>query len=276
METADFLQKLETELRIRGFSQETVKAYLFHNSKFLGFIKKDPTSMSEDDLKIYLANLISDRALAPASVALVRSSLLFAYNQILNKGISGIKTPKIQRKNPTVLSKEEVKALIEASVNDKSRLIIQLLYASGMRVSECLNLKVEDIEFNDGMCNVRQGKGNKDRITVISKNLLLTLNGFLKSNNISSGVIFRNSGGNAMTERNAQKIVSNTARRAGIKKTVTPHKLRHSFATHLLEAGVSIRIIQELLGHSNLQTTQIYTHVSKESIKGIVSPFDSL
>jgi integrase/recombinase XerD len=276
MEQNELLQKLETELKIRGFSKETVKAYLFHNSKFMHFISKQPDAVAEDDLKLYLANLISDRKLSPASVALVRSSLLFAYNQIMNKAISGIKTPKIQRKNPIILTKEEIKLMINKSLNDKSRLLIQVLYSSGLRVSECLNLALEDIEFSQGICNVRQGKGNKDRITVISKGLLDTLRTYLESNKIASGMIFRNRSGGRLTERNVQKIVAATAKRAGITKKVTPHKLRHSFATHLMESGVSIRVIQELLGHSNLQTTQIYTHVSRENIKGIISPLDTI
>jgi integrase/recombinase XerD len=276
MEADGLIKKLETELKIRGFSPETVKAYLFHNSKFLSFINKSPEQVSEDDLKLYLANLISDRALSPASVALVRSSLLFAYNQILNKGFSAIRTPKIQRKNPVVLSKDEVKSMISNSNGDKSRLLIKMLYSSGLRVSECLNLSLEDIDFSEGFCTVRQGKGNKDRLTVVSRSLLDELDCYLKKNQISGGLIFRNRSGDNLTVRNVQKIVSLTAKRAGIKKSVTPHKLRHSFATHLLESGVSIRIIQELLGHSNLQTTQIYTHVSKENLKNVKSPLDAL
>ncbi|MBN2142126.1 tyrosine-type recombinase/integrase [Candidatus Woesearchaeota archaeon] len=276
MDSLGMLQKLETELKIRGFSPETLKAYLFHNTKFLGFINKEPSEVSEDDLKLYLAHLISDKHLSAASVALVRSALLFFYNQIMGKGFGGIKTPKIQRKNPAVLSKEEVKSLISACVNEKSRLLVQLLYSSGLRVSECLGLYVEDLDFSEKVCNVRQGKGKKDRITVISDSLLGSLKAYLDAEGIDSGLIFRNRKSGALTARNVQKIVSLAAKRAGVKKLVTPHKLRHSFATHLLESGVSIRFIQELLGHSNLQTTQIYTRVSRESIRSIKSPLDDL
>ena len=276
MESAQLLKKLETELKIRGFSQETVKAYLLHNSKFLEFAGKGAGEVSEDDIKAYLATLISDRKLAPASVALVRSALLFGYNSILNKGFSGIRTPKIQRRNPAVLSKDEIKALIGACSSDKSRLLVQFLYSSGLRVSECLNLSVEDLDFKQGVCNVRQGKGKKDRITLISNSLMGSLQGFLSKNGISGGLIFRNASGSQLGVRNVQKIVSSAAKRAGVTKKVTPHKLRHSFATHLLESGVSIRIIQELLGHSNLQTTQIYTRVSRDSIRNITSPLDTL
>jgi len=271
-----FLRKLETELKIRGFSLETVKAYLRHNRAFLEFINKKPGSVYEDDIKTYLAHLISDKKLSASTVALVRSSLLFFYNQVLGKGFSRIKTPKIKRNVPEVLSKEEVKALINACRSDKSRLLIELLYSSGLRVSECLNLRVEDIDFDEKICVVKQGKGKKDRITVLSENLAQSLKAFLKKQGFSSGIIFKNKHGKSLSVRNAQKIVSRAARRAGIDKRVTPHKLRHSFATHLLDSGVSIRVIQELLGHSNLQTTQIYTRVSREHIKGVRSPLDDL
>jgi len=232
--------------------------------------------VSEDDVKAYLAYLISDKKLSASSVALVRSSLLFFFNQVLGKGFSSIKTPKIQRNPPAVLSKGEVKALIDACVNEKSKLLVQLLYSSGLRISECLNLMVEDLDFNENICVVKQGKGKKDRVTLLSESLGVELKKYLEAKDCSSGILFRNKKGSALSVRNAQKIVSSAAKRAGIKKNVTPHKLRHCFATHLLDSGVSIRVIQELLGHSNLQTTQIYTRVSREHIRNVKSPLDDL
>ncbi len=276
MEQEDFLKKLGTELKIRGFSQETVKSYTRHNADFIKFIKKAPDSATEDDLKNYLAYLISDKKLSSSSVALVRSALLFSYNQVLDKGFSSIKTPKIQRNPPAVLTKDEVKSLIDACFNDKSRLLILLLYSSGLRVSECLKLHVEDLDFKEKVCIVKQGKGKKDRVTVLSETFAEQLKEYLNKEGIEEGVIFMNKSGETFSVRNAQKIVSSAAKRAGIKKIVTPHKLRHSFATHLLDAGVSIRVIQELLGHSNLQTTQIYTRVSRELIRNVKSPLDDL
>ena len=276
MEQEDFLKKLGIELKIRGFSQETVKSYTRHNADFIKFIKKAPDSATEDDLKSYLAYLISDKKLSSSSVALVRSALLFSYNQVLDKGFSSIKTPKIQRNPPAVLTKDEVKSLIDACFNDKSRLLILLLYSSGLRVSECLKLHVEDLDFKEKVCIVKQGKGKKDRVTVLSETFAEQLKEYLNKKGIEEGAIFMNKSGETFSVRNAQKIVSSAAKRAGIKKIVTPHKLRHSFATHLLDAGVSIRVIQELLGHSNLQTTQIYTRVSRELIRNVKSPLDDL
>jgi site-specific recombinase XerD len=276
MEQEDFLKKLGIELKIRGFSQETVKSYTRHNADFIKFIKKAPDSAAEDDLKSYLAYLISDKKLSSSSVALVRSALLFSYNQVLDRGFSSIKTPKIQRNPPAVLTKDEIKSLIDACFNDKSRLLILLLYSSGLRVSECLKMRVEDLDFKEKVCLVKQGKGKKDRVTVLSGTFAEQLKEYLNKEGIDEGAIFMNKSGEIFSVRNAQKIVSSAAKRAGIKKIVTPHKLRHSFATHLLDAGVSIRVIQELLGHSNLQTTQIYTRVSRDLIRSVKSPLDDL
>jgi len=276
MEQEDCMKKLGTERKPSGFSQETVKAYTRHNAGFAKFINKAPDSVLEDDLKSYLAYLISHKKLSSSSVALVRSALLFSYNEVLNKGFSSIKTPKIQRNPPAVLTKDEVKSLIDACFNDKSRLLVLLLYSSGLRVSECLNLRVEDLDFKGKACIVKQGKGKKDRVTVLSETFAEQLKTYLNKKKIEEGAIFMNRNGKIFSARNAQKIVVSAAKRAGIRKIVTPHKLRHSFATHLLDAGVSIRVIQELLGHSNLQTTQIYTRVSREHIRNIKSPLDDL
>ncbi len=270
------LNKLDTELKIRAFSRETVKAYKRYNFLFLDFVGKKPVQITEDDMKSYLAYLISEKKLSSSTVALARSALLFFYNEVLGRGFARIRTPKISRRSPSVLTKKEVKSLLEACATRKSRLIIELLYSSGLRVSECLSLRVEDMDFEEGICIVKQGKGKKDRITVLSRSLAPRLRKYLDENNLSSGLVFRNSRGGRLTARNVQKIVSGAAKRAGINKKATPHKLRHSFATHLLESGVSIRIIQELLGHSNLQTTQIYTRVSRENIRRVKSPLDDI
>jgi len=272
----ELLKKLGTELKIRGFSRETFKAYTRHNANFIKYINKPLDAIIEDDLKGYLAYLISDKKLSSSSVALVRSSLLFFYNQVLGKAFGNIKTPKIQRNPPEILSKEEVKSLIDVCFNEKSRLLVQLLYSSGLRVSECLKLRFQDVDFKENVCVVKQGKGKKDRVTLLSINFADKLKVYLEREGINNGLIFHNRDGAALSARNVQKIVSNAAKRAGINKAVTPHKLRHSFATHLLDSGVSIRIIQELLGHSNLQTTQIYTRVSRDLIRNVKSPLDDL
>lgn len=269
------LNKLETELKLRGLSENTVKAYVKHNKRFLEFIGKRPEEIGEDDVKSYLGELVS-KNISRRSVALIRSAVLFFCNEVMGKRISNIKTPKIEKSLPVVLSKEEIKNLINSITHTKSKLIIELLYGAGLRISECLNLKVEDIEINQGIGWVRHGKGGKDRMFIIPEQTKENLLKYIESKKLSSGYIFNSKKNRPLTQRNVQIIIKKAAKRAGINKQVTPHKLRHSFATHLRESGTDLRLIQELLGHSNLQTTQIYTYVSSEEKKKVKSPLDNL
>jgi integrase/recombinase XerD len=270
------LKKLETELKLRGFSKQTSKVYLFYNRKFLEFIKKNPEEITDDDIKMFLASKISDDLLSNSSVALIKAALKFLYTDMLGKNMSLIKTPKASKKLPVVLTQNEIKDLIDNTDNIKHRLLIELLYSTGLRLSECINLEYSDLDLNDGTGWVRLGKGAKDRIFIISdifkKDLLEYIE---KTGNDGKGYIF-SVNGKKMSARGIQHAIKVSAERAGIDKPVHVHTLRHSFATHLLENGVDIRKIQKLLGHSNLQTTQIYTQVSNEEIKKIKSPLDML
>ncbi len=265
------LEKVAYELKIRGFSNKTIKAYLYHVLKFLRFINKPYNDINENDIKSYFTYLMYKKNASTSTISLIKSALKFSFDEILNFNIVNIKTPKAEKKLPTVLTKEEVKLLIKNAENKKERLIIKFLYSSGLRVSELCNLKVSDLELNQGIGWVRHGKGAKDRIIILSEKLIKDL----KKYNPKSEFLFPGKNGR-MSERNIQLIINKTAKKAGIRKKVTPHTLRHSFATHLLEQGVDIRKIQKLLGHSNLQTTQIYTHISTAEIKKIRSPLDEL
>ena len=270
------LEKLETELKIRGFSSMTVKTYLIHNRKFLEFVKKEPDMVIEQDAKKYLGYLISDRKYSPRSSNLALSALKFFYSQILqNTAFNAVKAPKLQKKIPTVLTKDEVRKLIEASANPKHRLLIEFLYSAGLRVSECVSLKFDDLDLQEKMGKIRHGKGEKERYIILSESLMQHLNEFASKKKDNSEYIF-SVNGRPITARQAQKVVKESAKKAGIKKRVFCHALRSSFATHLLESGTDIRVIQELLGHSNLSTTQIYTKVSTQQLKKVKSPLDTL
>lgn len=268
--------QLETELKLRGFSLQTIKAYKRHNRLFLDYIKKSPSDVAEADIRSYLAFAISESKSAPRTVALKKAALKFFYDEMLKKGIVNLKTPKIPKSSPSVLSKEEIKSLFSFAVRDKTRLIMELIYSSGLRVSECASLKIIDLDFNNKVIRVRSGKGNKDRITLLSSSLSSELKRHILTLDKNEKYLFPSNAGPTISVRNIQKLVQKAAARAGIKKRVSPHVLRHSFATHLLEGGTDIRLIQELLGHSQLSTTQIYTHVSSEQISKIKSPFDTV
>jgi integrase/recombinase XerD len=267
------LEKLETELKLRAFSERTVQSYMFYNKKFLEFIKKEPDQVTEDDVKKYIADLLS-KNISPKSVVLIKAALKFFYDEILKKNIVTFKSPKVSQKLPTVLTREEVKKLIDSVDNKKHKLIIKLLYSSGLRLSEVINLKVGDIELDEGIGWVRSGKGKKDRIFIISDKIVDDLKSQIRRKD-ETQFLFEGWDG-AMSARNVQKIVSSAVKKAEINKSVHVHTLRHSFATHLLESGEDIRKIQELLGHTNLSTTQLYTHLTTEDLKKVKNPLDSL
>jgi integrase/recombinase XerD len=221
---------------------------------------------------------MSDKGLKPSSVSLAMSSLRFLYDEMLGKNLfANIKMPKLEKKLPTVLTKGEVRKIIDATSNEKHKLLIKMLYSSGLRISECVNLMIDDLNLEEKMGVVRSGKGKKDRNIILSEALAKDLKEYLEKNgkNTENGYVF-DVKGKAMSIRQAQKVVTNAAKKAGIRKRVFCHALRSSFATHLLEAGTDIRIIQELLGHANLATTQRYTAVSREQLRKVRSPLDDL
>jgi len=265
------LKKLETELKLRRKSEKTIKNYLFFNRKFLEFCKKPVSSIDVEDIKAYLASL---NKLSTATLSLALASLRFFYEKLLKKNIfKEIELPKKEKKLPNILTKDEVKQLIETSDAQKSKLIISLLYSSGLRVSEVVSLKVNDLNLDEKIGWVRLGKGKKDRAFILSEKVCIQIKTFLEKHKNNEFLLSKEK---PLTPRNIQKIIKNAAQKAGLNRKITPHTLRHSFATHLLESGTDIRYIQELLGHSNLSTTQIYTHLSTEELKKIKSPFDSI
>lgn len=266
------LKKLETELKLRGFTSLTIKSYLRHNQNFLKFIKKTPDKITEEDIKSYLAHLFETNK-KPATVSLIISSLKFFYKEILEKDIfTKIKPPKLEKKLPIVLTKEEVKKLLNTPKKLKHRLMLELMYSSGLRVSEVTKIKVNDLDLENKMGKVISGKGKKDRNIILSENFIK----HVKKYKPDSEYLFPGNDNEHISTRAVQKLINNAAKKAEIKKRVFCHALRSSFATHLLESGTDIRIIQELLGHSNLATTERYTKVSLEQLKKVKSPFDNL
>jgi integrase/recombinase XerD len=275
MTPEEFLKKVEVELKISKNSPHTIKAYLIKNKEFLDFTKKNPLEVSEEDVRGYLAENIS--RMASSSVILFLSAVKYAYISALKKDItSGIKRPKKERKIPSVLTKEEITRLLESMTNKKSKLMVSLLYACGMRVSELINLRVNDLFFEEKAGYIKQAKGRKDRMFNLPEFLLDDLKKQVETQKKDNKEFLFSGKNGKLSSRNLQKIVKEASKRANINKEVHCHTLRHSFATHLIEQGTDIRKIQELLGHTDLSTTQIYTHISREELKKIKSPIDSL
>ncbi|RLE44255.1 integrase [Candidatus Woesearchaeota archaeon] len=276
------LKQLETELKLRGFSEKTVKTYLFFNKDFLSFIKKPPQEATEEDVKSYIAHLLFDKKLKPSSVNLALCTLRFFYKKILEQDIfSKIESPKLEKKIPTVLTRDEIKQMIASAKNQKHRILVELLYSAGLRVSEAVKMRINDLDLKEKIAVVRAGKGKKDRIVILSTTLVKDLQDYipkLKEKFPENEFLFPSPSkqNQPITPRQAEKIIKSLAEKAGIKKRVYCHALRASFATHLLEQGTDIRVIQTLLGHANLATTERYTKVSLEQIKKVKNPLDFL
>jgi integrase/recombinase XerD len=276
MDNQRAIKKLEVELKLRGFTKKTFDSYYANNLLFLKYLDKEIEQINEDDVKEYIVYLMYEKEYKPRSVNLVISCLKFFFKDVLGINIvDNIKTQKIDNKIPHVLSKDEIKALISAPIDLKHKLLIEFLYSSGLRVSECVSFKVDDLNFEDRIGQVVKGKGRKDRYVILSKTLIKHINDYLANRSRESEYLFDTNSGH-IGIRQAQKIVKEASIKARIKKRVFCHALRSSFATHLLEKGTDIRVIQELLGHSNLATTQRYTKVSKDMIRNVVSPLDVL
>lgn len=271
------LEKLELEVKILGKSPHTLSMYSFYIKKFAEFINKPPLKVTKDDIKKYLAYLRSDQKVSTSTISLVRSSLRYLFNAILSKPIVDKEFDRIkkEKKLPVVLTKEEVKKIIDSTDKKRDRLIFSLIYGSGLRISECLNLKVDDLELEAKTGHIKSGKGKKDRMMIIPSSINEELKKYIQSKAIT-GYLFTNSKGDPLNQRTIQHLFKKLINKIGIKKEVSCHSLRHSYATHLYEAGTDIRTIQILLGHSDLSTTQIYTQVSTTQLKKIKSPLDSL
>jgi integrase/recombinase XerD len=261
--------KLENELKLRGFSKKSVKSYMHVTRKFLEY--SEGKGLSEGTLKSYVLKRLESKD--PSGVGHTISILVFFFDKVLGQKID-IPRPKRNKTLPDILSIVEVRKIIEETRNVKHRLIIKMLYGCGLRVGEIINLRKEEVNFDEGLIHVRLAKGKKDRFVKIPGSIVDELKKYCGLND--DKLLFVSARGGKITAATIQAIVKNAAKKAKIKKRVYPHLLRHSFATHLLEQGTDLRVIQKLLGHSDVKTTQIYTQVSQASIKNVRSPLDSL
>lgn len=275
MNKEEFLKKLEVELKISKNSQYTVRNYLKANSELLEFTKKLPDQITEEDVQAFMAEKLSDKA--SISTILFLAAIRHAYRNILKKDpTANIRRPKKEIKIPAVLSKDEVRKLISSINNSKSKLMITLMYACGFRVSELISLKTPDLDFNEKIGYARQAKGKKDRIFNIPELIFQDLKEQAEKQKQESQEYLFSGPKGRLSARNLQKIVRTAAKKSGISKPVHCHTLRHSFATHLLENGENLIVIQQLLGHENIETTKIYTHISPQQLKKVKSPIDAL
>lgn len=267
----DDISAVRSELVMRNYSPKTIKSYTSYLYEYLRWASFDYRNLDVDMLRRFLV-MKQERGFAPQSVNLYLNAIKFFYHQILkvNKPID-LKFSKRTKKLPIVLSRVEIERLIEVISNLKHKTLLALAYAAGLRVSEVISLKVKDVLLEEGLLHIKEAKGKKDRLTLLSDKLIDDLK-VLMTGKGANGYVFESERGGKLSSRTASKIFENAIKKANIVKEATFHSLRHSFATHLLENGTDIRYVQKLLGHTNIKTTQIYTQVTTQAIRKIKSP----
>lgn len=261
----------------KGLRIETIKTYRYTVEKFLRIYKKEPHQVTKDDIERHILQLIRwNRAGSTINVHV--HALRFFYEKILGKRLTmNIPIMKVRKRLPEYLSQGEIQRFFAVIKNSKHKLIVMFSYGSGFRVSEIIKLKVEDIDLTSGHGKIRDGKGGKDRIFIIPDKLKKTINNWIKQNKLkSTDWLFSGYNDKHYSDSSVQQIVKKACEKAGISKKISPHSLRHSFATHLLENGYSLFEVKELLGHSRLETTKVYSHISYPKLVNVKSPLDTL
>ena len=264
---------LRQEMKLRGLSPKTVRSYIQYITSCLDFAKKSPREIAAIDVRGYLESLV-DCGRSASTLNSAYSALLFYFAKILKRNFFiSVPRAKVGKKLPEVLSNFEIRRMISLTINPKHRCMISLLYGTGMRVGELVRLKMGDIDIERSVIHIKKAKGSKDRMAILPHSLKAIIM-IQRKMKVPKDYLFTNCQNGRLTEATVQKVVKQAVKRAKVTKNVSPHTLRHSFATHLLENGTDIRYIQELLGHARLETTQIYTKVAKNKLEMIKSPLD--
>jgi site-specific recombinase XerD len=273
------LNEVYRELRLRGYSHKTVKSYLSCLRSFMKYAAPhDPRELDIQDFRGFLTHLAEVKELAPASIHAMLNAIRFMYVEVYRRPflLRELPRPRKERKLPPILSEEDVLRICAAPTNIKHRALLMVAYSSGVRVGELVRLQVSDVDSNRKIIFVQGGKGRKDRYTLLAEAVLPVLRDYWRQWHPQRWLFEGAASSRHLSERSAQQVFTNASARAGIRKEVSIHSLRHAFATHLLEAGTDIRVIQELLGHSSVRTTQIYTHVTEKRVTQVRSPLDNL
>lgn len=261
--------------RRRRLSPRTAKTYVYCIKRFLKWCGKDLSKISKKDVRLFLEYL-SEKGKSGNTLNTYHMAIKFLFEEVLDRKMwVNIKYSKVPKKLPVVLSKEEVKKLFGAIKNWKHRLMIEFLYSSGLRVSELLNMRVKDLELSKGFGYVRNGKGGKDRLIILSKIVQEKIKNLIEIEGLKrEDFVFKSNRDKKYSSRTIQQIIKKASKLSKINKRIHPHTLRHSFATHLIENGYDITQVQALLGHKSPETTMIYTHIYSPKMINIKSPLD--
>jgi integrase/recombinase XerD len=264
-------------LQVSGYAKRTIEVYVSLLSLFLGFCRKSGVEIEQEDVSRFQYDILIRRGYSISLRRQIVGVLKLFFPFVGNKKVDleKLNGPRRQQTLPTVLSGEEVWQIILVIQNLKHRAIISLLYSAGLRISELLRLKLGDIDSDRMMIRVSQAKGHKDRYVVLSEKILILLQNYYQEYR-PKDYLFNGEGGGMYSEESVRNILNAARLKAKIDKRVTPHTLRHSYATHMLENGVDLRYVQAMLGHSRPETTMIYTHITTKGVQKIRSPFDIL
>jgi integrase/recombinase XerD len=273
---ATLKQRMKEDLQLRGLSPRTQMTYLSHVTRFARYFKKLPDTLGEKEVREYLLHLINDEQVSYSTLTHAYSALKFIYEVTLGRPgeVMRIPYPKTPRRLPVVLDRKEIDALFAATTNLKHLTILMMTYSAGLRLNEVVHLKKEDIDSARMMVRVREGKGRVDRYSLLSKVALETLNDYLQYYKPALWLFPGTNPDTPLSSTSIQKMFQAARERAGITKPASVHTLRHSFATHLLEAGCDLHHVQLLLGHKSPTTTATYLHVSRKHLVTTVSPLD--
>lgn len=278
-ELSSDVKKLMFEMEYRNFSTSTISTYCDCMMVLEAKINKPLHTITTEELKSFLHFLLIEKKSSVSYINQNISAFKIFTQDVLKQPWDGIKIkrPRREKKLPTVLSVNEVENLLSSTRNLKHRAMLMLMYSAGLRKSELLQMKPKAIDSERMVVNITQGKGRKDRLSILSPKTLEILRLYYQVERPKIYLFEPNGNpGMCISDRTLDHIVKKNAQKAGIKKDISSHTLRHSFATHLLEAGVNLRLIQEFLGHTSLKTTSIYLHLTNVNPKNIVSPLESM
>lgn len=275
---SELRQQMMADLRIRNYAERTQEIYVQRVAEMARHFKRSPDVVTKEEVRDYLRELKEGRRVSRSAFAQVISGLRFLYRVTLDRPemVPHLPYPRLKRRHPVVLSAEEVVRLLGAIGNLKHRTVAMVLYGAGLRITEALALELRDVDSARMVLTVRHGKGDQDRQVSLSSVLLEGLRVYWRAYRPSSLLFPGQRADQPLGPSTIQRAMKAARLKAGIAKPAGPHVLRHSYATHLMEAGTDLRVIQTLLGHRSLRTTQIYTHVSTERVRTTRSPLDAL
>ncbi|MBI4521597.1 MAG: site-specific integrase [Gemmatimonadetes bacterium] len=271
-------QRMLEDLRVRNYAPKTQALYIREVARLATHFRRSPEQVEPEEIRGYLVHLTQEQRVSWSRFKQSLSALRFFYRITLGREWMAphLPFPKQEKRLPTVLSREEVVRLFRAVRNLKHRAVLMTAYAAGLRVSEVVCLRLEDIDSARMVIHVRQAKGRKDRFVMLSPDLLTVLRRYWSVERPRDWLFPGQNRQQHLSSRSVQRLIQCASQRAGLRKRITPHTLRHSFATHLLESGTDLRVIQTLLGHGNPRTTARYTHVSRARLEATKSPLDTL